>query len=92
MAGPVQAGPVDQYHRRNVPGGVGHLKSATKAIGAAVLTLAAFWFAVRNAGETVYIDLDFVTIRASLPIVVLGSVLLGLAAAAGASILAERKR
>ncbi|MCE2422426.1 MAG: hypothetical protein J4G03_03860 [Gemmatimonadetes bacterium] len=57
-----------------------------------MLTLAAFWFAVRNAGETVYIDLDFVTIRASLPIVVLGSVLLGLAAAAGASILAERKR
>lgn len=43
-----------------------------------VLMLAAFWFTAENANEIVQINLVFVRIRASLPLVVFGSILGGM--------------
>jgi hypothetical protein len=50
----------------------------SRLVGLALVILAAFWFAAANADELVLIDLVLVRIRASLPLVVFGSVLVGM--------------
>ena len=57
----------------------------------AVVILAAFWFTTENANETVNIDLAFIRIRASLPLVVFASILGGMGLSAALAWRAERR-
>lgn len=54
------------------------MRLISRLVGFALVILAAFWFAAANADELVLIDLVFLRIRASLPLVVFGSVLAGM--------------
>lgn len=63
----------------------------TRILVFAVVILAAFWFTTENANELVNIDLAFVRIRASLPLVVFASILGGMGLSAGLAWRAERR-
>ena len=63
----------------------------TRILVFAVVILAAFWFTTENANELVNVDLAFVRIRASLPLVVFASVLGGMGLSAGLAWRAERR-
>ncbi|WP_419161076.1 hypothetical protein [Candidatus Palauibacter sp.] len=57
----------------------------------AVVILAAFWFTTENANELVNVDLAFLRIRASLPLVVFSSILGGMGLSAAFAWRAERR-
>jgi len=50
----------------------------SRFVGLALVILAAFWFTALNASELVSIDLVFLRVRVSLPLVLFGSVLVGM--------------
>ena len=54
------------------------MRLTSRFLGLAFVTLLAFWFVAENAGETVLVDLVFVRLRVSLPLLVFGSVLGGM--------------
>lgn len=54
------------------------MRSSTRILGFVLAALAAFWFTVVNAGERVEVDLVILRIVAPLPLVVFGSVLVGM--------------
>lgn len=56
------------------------MRNLPRLLAFAICVLLAFWFTAENADEIVRIDLAFLRIRASLPLVVFGSVLLGMIA------------
>lgn len=55
------------------------MRLITRTLVFVIVILAAFWFTAENASELVAIDLAFLRVRASLPLVVFGSVLTGMA-------------
>lgn len=55
------------------------MRLITRTLVFVIVILAAFWFTAENASELVAIDLVFLRVRASLPLVVFGSVLAGMA-------------
>lgn len=55
------------------------MRLITRTLVFVIVILAAFWFTAENARELVAIDLAFLRVRASLPLVVFGSVLTGMA-------------
>lgn len=57
----------------------------------AVVILGAFWFTTENANELVNVDLAFIRIRASLPLVVFASILGGMGLSAALAWRAERR-
>lgn len=54
------------------------MRLISRLVGLVLVILAAFWFSAANADELVLIDLVVLRIRASLPLVVFGSVLAGM--------------
>jgi len=50
----------------------------TRTLVFVIVILSAFWFTAENAREIVSIDLAFLRVRASLPLVVFGSILAGM--------------
>jgi len=54
------------------------MRLISRLVGLALLILAAFWFTTANANELVLIDLILFRVRASLPLVVFGSILAGM--------------
>lgn len=60
-------------------------------LGLALVILAAFWFTAANADELVLIDLVLFRVRASLPLVVFGSVLAGMGISLAVGWRANRK-
>lgn len=68
------------------------MRLITRTLVFVIVILCAFWFTAENARELVLIDLAFLRVRASLPLVVFGSILAGM----GLSLLigwrAERRR
>lgn len=67
------------------------MRLISRLVGFALVILAAFWFTAANASETVTIDLVFVRIHASLPLVLSGSVLVGMGLSLFVGWLADRK-
>lgn len=63
----------------------------TRILVFAVVILAAFWFTTENANELVNVDLAFIRIRASLPLVVFASILGGMGLSAMLAWRAERR-
>lgn len=63
----------------------------TRILVFAVVILAAFWFTTENANELVNVDLAFIRIRASLPLVVFASILGGMGLSATLAWRAERR-
>ena len=72
--------------RRGLP-----IRYLTRIVVFAVVILAAFWFTTENANELVNVDLAFVRIRASLPLVVFVSILGGMGLSAALAWRAERR-
>lgn len=56
------------------------MRFVTRTLAFVLVILAAFWFTAENAAELVNVDLAFVRIRASLPLVIFVSVLAGMGA------------
>ena len=54
------------------------MRFVTRTLAFVIVILAAFWFTAENAGQRVQIDFAFFRLRTSLPLVVFGSVLLGM--------------
>lgn len=54
------------------------MRFASRTLAFVILILLAFWFTAENASELVTIDLAFLRVRASLPLVVFGSLLAGM--------------
>lgn len=63
----------------------------TRILVFAVVILAAFWFTTENANELVNVDLAFIRIRASLPLVIFASILGGMGLSATLAWRAERR-
>ena len=59
------------------------MRFVTRTLAFVLVILAAFWFTAENADERVLMDFAFFRVRASLPLVIFGSILLGM----GASVL-----
>lgn len=57
------------------------MRFVTRTLAFVLVILAAFWFTAENAAELVNIDLAFVRVRASLPLVIFLSVLGGMGVA-----------
>ena len=54
------------------------MRLITRTLVFVIVILAAFWFTAENARQIVSVDLAFLRVRASLPLVVFGSVLAGM--------------
>lgn len=54
------------------------MRLITRTLVFVIVILGAFWFTAENARELVLIDFAFLRVRASLPLVVFGSVLAGM--------------
>ena len=67
------------------------MRTLTRILVFAVVILAAFWFTTENANELVNVDLAFIRIRASLPLVVFASILGGMGLSAALAWRAERR-
>ncbi len=67
------------------------MRTMSRVVAFLLTALLAVWFTAENAGEMVRIDLVFLRVRASLPLVVFGSILMGLGAATFVSWRAERR-
>ncbi len=67
------------------------MRFVTRTLAFVVLILAAFWFAAENARQVVSVDLAFVRVRTSLPLVVFGSIVLGMAVSFLAGWRADRR-
>ncbi len=67
------------------------MRFVTRTLAFAIVILAAFWFTAENANEIVTIDLAFLRIRASLPLVVFTSVLGGMGLSTWVGWRAERR-
>ena len=67
------------------------MRYLTRILAFAVVILAAFWFTTENANELVNVDLAFIRIRASLPLVVFASILGGMGLSTAFAWRAERR-
>lgn len=67
------------------------MRLITRTLVFVIVILAAFWFTAENARELVVIDLAFLRVRASLPLVVFGSILAGMGLSLFAGWRAERR-
>lgn len=67
------------------------MRVLTRILVFAVFILAAFWFTTENANELVNVDLAFVRIRASLPLVVFAAILGGMGLSTAFAWRAERR-
>lgn len=56
------------------------MKVGSRVVAFLLAAVLAFWFAAENAGEVVTVDLLLFRLRMALPLVVLGSVLVGMLA------------
>lgn len=68
------------------------MRLITRTLAFAIVILAAFWFTTANAREVVTLDFAFLRVRASLPLVVFGCVLFGMALSLFAGWWAERRQ
>ena len=68
------------------------MRLMTRFLGLALFVLAAFWFTAANADEVVLVDLVFLRLRISLPLLVFSCVLMGMGISLVAGWAAERKR
>ena len=67
------------------------MRLISRVLGVGLVILTAFWFTAENAGHMVTIDLAWLRVRASLPLVVFGCVLAGMLLSFLVGWLAERK-
>lgn len=67
------------------------MRLITRTLAFAIVILAALWFTTANAREVVTLDFAFLRVRASLPLVVFGCVLFGMALSLLAGWWAERR-
>lgn len=56
------------------------MKLGSRLLAFAVVAILAFWFTAENSRELVNVDLFFFRVRASLPLVVFGAMLVGMLA------------
>lgn len=56
------------------------MKLGSRLLAFAVVAILAFWFTAENSRELVNVDLFFFHVRASLPLVVFGAMLVGMLA------------
>jgi hypothetical protein len=68
------------------------MRLITRLLGFLLVVLLAFWFTAENAGRLVTVDFVLMRIQASVPLVVFGSVLLGMGVAFFVGWRAERGR
>lgn len=67
------------------------MRFITRTLAFVILILVAFWFTAENAGQRVQMDFAFFRLRASLPLIVFGSVLFGMGASLFVGWRANRK-
>ncbi len=67
------------------------MRFVTRTLVFAIVMLVSFWFTAENANETVNINVAFLRIRTSLPLVIFVSLLTGMAASTFVGWRAERR-
>ncbi|MCG8468120.1 MAG: hypothetical protein MJB57_07905 [Gemmatimonadetes bacterium] len=67
------------------------MRFVTRTLVFVIVILVSFWFTAENANEIVNIDIAFLRIRASLPLVIFVSLLMGMAASTLLAWRTERK-